>query len=164
MNRGKTIVAFVLGFAAGVIVAEKYFARNYEEIAQNEIESVKESYRAKEHALEKKHDRKEYGSVLEEAGYSQDSYEEVERPYIISPDEYGELDDYNQISLTYYKRDGVLADENDYEIDDVEGTIGKDSLNHFGEYEEDSVFVRNDRRKTDYEILLDLGTWSGFYN
>lgn len=27
---------------------------------------------------------------------------------------------------------------------------------HFGEYEEDAVFVRNDAKKCDYEILKDL--------
>lgn len=38
--------------------------------------------------------------------------------------------------------------------------LGIDSLNHFGEYEDDSVFVRNDARKCDYEILLDQRTYS----
>ena len=33
--------------------------------------------------------------------------------------------------------------------------VGLDSLTHFGEYEDDSVFVRNDVMKCDYEILLD---------
>ena len=40
-------------------------------------------------------------------------------------------------------------------IEDVEGTVGTDSLTHFGEYEDDSVFVRNDEKQIDYEILLD---------
>lgn len=33
--------------------------------------------------------------------------------------------------------------------------LGGDSLEHFGEYEDDSVYVRNDAKKCDYEILLD---------
>ena len=40
-------------------------------------------------------------------------------------------------------------------VDDIEETVGIDSLTHFGEYEDGSVFVRNDERKCDYEILLD---------
>ena len=40
-------------------------------------------------------------------------------------------------------------------IEDVDDVVGEDSLNHFGEFEEDSVYVRNDERKCDYEILLD---------
>lgn len=76
-------------------------------------------------------------------------------PYVISPDAFGEFDDYVLISLTYYS-DGVLTDEDDEPIDDIEGIVGKDYASHFGEYEEDSVFIRNDRMKCDYEILRDL--------
>lgn len=78
----------------------------------------------------------------------------ADRPYIISPEEFGENPYYDTISLTYYS-DKVLTDEDDIEIEDVDGLIGEDSLNHFGEYEDDSVFVRNDELQTDYEILLD---------
>ena len=38
--------------------------------------------------------------------------------------------------------------------------VGEESLNHFGEYEDDSVFVRSDRLKCDYEILLDQRNYS----
>ena len=51
--------------------------------------------------------------------------------------------------------DGVLADDMDEIIEDVDEVVGEDSLNHFGEFEEDSVYVRNDERKCDYEILRD---------
>ena len=59
--------------------------------------------------------------------------------------------------MTLYA-DGTLTDDNDEVLseDEIEEIIGKDSLNHFGEYEEDSVFVRNDARKCDYEILKSL--------
>ena len=33
-------------------------------------------------------------------------------------------------------------------------------MSHFGEYEDDSVFVRNDDRKCDYEILMDQRLYS----
>jgi hypothetical protein len=65
--------------------------------------------------------------------------------------------------LTYYS-DGVLTDENDEVLEDVEDIIGIDSLNHFGEYEEDSVYVRNDEKLCDYEILLDNRNYSDVYN
>ena len=38
---------------------------------------------------------------------------------------------------------------------DVDCFIGLESLKHFGEYGDDSVYVRNDELKADYEILLD---------
>ena len=78
---------------------------------------------------------------------------------MIPPEQFGDDEEYEQISLTYYA-DGVLADENDEVIEDVEDAVGIDPLNHFGEYEDDSVFVRNDARKCDYEILLDQRTYS----
>lgn len=79
-----------------------------------------------------------------------------EKPYVISPDEFGELevDGYENISLTYYA-DHILAEDNGEPVEDVEDIVGFESLTHFGEYEDDSVFVRNDRLKCDYEILLD---------
>ena len=77
----------------------------------------------------------------------------MDGPYVIPPEEYDE-NDYETESLTYYA-DGVLTDMYDNIIEDVEDTVGTDSLTHFGEYEDDSVFVRNDERQIDYEILLD---------
>lgn len=80
-------------------------------------------------------------------------------PYVIPPEQFAELDDYDQISLTYYA-DHILADDNDQLLEDVEGTVGFESLTHFGEYEDDSVYVRNDRLKIDYEILRDERKYS----
>lgn len=78
----------------------------------------------------------------------------ADKPYTILPEEFGELDDYEKISLSYYA-DGIVADEDDEVIDDIAGTIGEESLRMFGQYEDDSVYVRNDALKYDYEILLD---------
>ena len=65
------------------------------------------------------------------------------------------------ISLTYYSGNGVLVDDNEEQVDNVEELVGEDSLKHFGEYEDDSVYVRNDERKCDYEILLDESNYYG---
>lgn len=83
----------------------------------------------------------------------------VDRPYVISPDEFDSKDDYDTVSLTYYS-DKIVADRDDEIVEDVEEIIGFESLNHFGEFEDDSVFVRNDRLKIDYEILLDQRTYA----
>ena len=83
----------------------------------------------------------------------------MDKPYDISPDEFGEFDDYEKISLTYYK-DQILADDGDEPIEDIDEVVGSESLNCFGEYEDDAVFVRNDRLKCDYEILLDHRKYS----
>jgi len=87
----------------------------------------------------------------------------VDKPYVIAPEEFGELDDYETISLIYYA-DQILTDDNNVIVDDIEETVGFESLNAFGEYEDDSVFVRNDRLKCDYEILLDQRKYSDVVN
>lgn len=112
----------------------------------------------------------EYKDLIEKRDYAQ-YYEEQSKqyiegeeadnkmsddPYVISPEEFGDMDDYDEISLTYYS-DGFLVDDNDELLDakEIEDAIGWDALDRFGEYEDDSVHVRNDRRKCDYEILRD---------
>lgn len=89
----------------------------------------------------------------------EDEMEDTDAPYVISPDEFGEMLGYETISLSYYE-DKVLTDEDDNVIEDVGSTVGWESLDHFGEYEDDSVFVRNDKRKCDYEILLEPRKYS----
>ena len=79
-------------------------------------------------------------------------------PYVISPYDFGELDDYNQIELTYYL-DGILEDEDYHIVTDADELIGPDALTTFGEYEDDSVFVRNERLHTDFQILKDYRTY-----
>lgn len=77
------------------------------------------------------------------------------KPYVISPDEFADLDDY-EVETLFYFADGVLTDSDYTPIEDVEGMVGSNALNHFGDYEDDSVFVRNENYKTDYEILSRL--------
>ncbi len=172
-----TVLAFMVGAGMGSICAWKLLKRKYERIVQEEIDSVKAAYATRESIekagkcfLEGFHDGivkvakertqdngdfKKYVSIIEDR--KEEAF--VEKPYIISPEEFGEFEEYEKISLTYYA-DQVLADENDEEVDDVDEIVGGDSLTHFGEYEDDSVFVRNDRLKCDYEILLDQRNYS----
>lgn len=82
----------------------------------------------------------------------------IDRPFVISPDEFGEDPNYQTVSLTLYE-DGVLTDDYDDIVVDVDDLVGEDSLTHFGEYEDDSVFVRNESMQTDFEILRDLRTY-----
>lgn len=82
-----------------------------------------------------------------------------ERPYVISPDEFGEYVAYEPQSLMYYA-DGVLTDDMDNPIEDIDGMVGEDFAEHFGEYEDDSVYIRNDKTKCDYEILASAKTFA----
>lgn len=74
--------------------------------------------------------------------------------YVIPDTEFGEMEEegYHEMSLVYYI-DDILADYQDDEIiENVEGAIGTDWKKAFDKGE-DIVYVRNDRRMCDYEIL-----------
>lgn len=84
-------------------------------------------------------------------------------PRVIEPDVFDDdFDGYTKISLTYFQ-DHVLADYDGHIIEDIEGTIGFESLNHIGEYEEDILYVRNDRLHSDFEISMDSEKYSDVY-
>jgi len=78
----------------------------------------------------------------------------AEKPYTISPTQFVNEEPYfDKISLEYFN-DGILANALSEEIiENVEYFIGADALDKFGEYEEDVVYVRNERISTDYEII-----------
>lgn len=174
------VLMFATGAAIGSLATWKVVKTKYERIAQEEIDSVKERFSMKfepkdepvEEVVEEQPQRKpyqkpdlfEYAKILQEEGYTDYSESTVEekggsnsanRPYLISPDEFGEMDGYESISYTWYE-DGILADDQGIVIEDVDEIVGLDNLKRFGEYEDDAVHVRNDERREDYEILLSL--------
>ena len=176
------LVIFTVGAAIGSAVTWKLLKTKYERIAQEEIDSVKEVFanrgmRADVEPVDDtveadgQIDIREYAAKLSEQSYvnyadsskTKEEAEDVNKPYVISPDEFGEMYGYETISLTYYE-DGVLTDDQDEPVEDVDDVVGLDSLNTFGKYEDDSVFVRNDRLKADYEILLDERKYSDVIN
>lgn len=74
-------------------------------------------------------------------------------PYTISPDEFGEFDDYEKIFLTRCS-DGYIVDENFEVVDRASlDDIGVEyNMDSFGEYEDDILHIRNEQLKTDFEI------------
>lgn len=166
-NTLSKLFIFAAGAAIGSVVTWKVVKTKYDQLIQEEIDSVKEAFSRDEEEMVE--NAKNYVDILNDQGYSTETTEEkggvdsVERPYVISPDEFAEFDDYETISLTYFA-DEVLTDEDYNPIEDVDNVVGEESLDHFGDYEDDSVFVRNDRLKTDYEILLDTRRFEDVMN
>ena len=187
----KNFIIFAAGAAIGSVITLNFVKAKYEQIANEEITSVKETYAKKleeirDHEIEdelgedddeddfyeedkdeeefSEGDMENYYDAVRE--YEHNDYDnsaqnelEVDKPYVISPEEFGEFDNYEQISLTYYD-DGYLADDMDDLVEDVEDIIGWELLNHIGEYEEDAIHIRNDSLKTDYEILRVMDRYS----
>lgn len=180
MNRTlSNILLFTAGAAIGSLVTWRIFKSRYEiveDIVEEKIDEAEDEAEEEDpEVLEskmsyKKPPLKEYVKMVESNGYTPKTHaEEVEEeitngewgdkdiyePFIIRPDEYGELHAYETLSLNYYA-DGVLTDELDNPIEDVESLVPADFADHFGEYDDNAVFVRNDNLECDYEILRDL--------
>lgn len=170
------IIGTVVGAGIGVAGTYSYFKDKYEKLAEEDFNSRRafdqdKKDESEEPVTEKTADSRtvynpsiaECAAILQKEGYvnySDMSKKEqkqkvvVDRPYVIQPSEFGKYDDYEKISLTY-TADGVLLDDMNEIVDDIEETVGEDSLERFGEYEDDAVHARNDAKKCDYEILLD---------
>ena len=170
------ILGTIIGAGIGVAGTYSYFKDKYEKLAEKDFNSRRvfdedKKDESEEPVAEKTADSRtvdkpsiaEYAARLQKEGYvnysdMQDKKQKqeigVDKPYVIQPSDFGEFDDYEKISLTY-TADGALLDDMNEIVDDIEETVGEDSLEHFGEYEDDSVYVRNDAKKCDYEILLD---------
>ena len=188
-NTLSRIIIFAAGAAVGSAVTWKIVSEKYNRMNQEEIQAVRDFYmnREKDSQTEETDEddeesdeadvpkpptqREIYTGVVNGLGYgseqaplsenNEEEDEDVSEPYVISPSEYGELD-YETESLWYYEGDGVVTTYfgEVIEPEDIPDMIGADFAEHYGEYEEDSVHVRNDRLKIDFEILRDLEAFS----
>lgn len=80
---------------------------------------------------------------------------EGDGPRIISLGEYADSNKhFNKVTLTYYDKDDVLVNMDDEVLYNPERILGEDALVSFGKNsgDADSVYVRNPKLKTDYEI------------
>jgi hypothetical protein len=167
---------FATGAIIGSVVTWQILKRKYDALINKEIESVIETFsrRNEECTVEKEEtdnepkipeqitfedlERKEYDKLTVLYKVTEE-VDVVEKPYVIPPEEFGEREGYDYECLTYYA-DGVLTDEAGEVIEDVDDIVGLGFETHFGEYEDDSVHIRNDKYETDYEILRDLRRYS----
>lgn len=170
------IIAFSLGAAAGSLITWKLVEAKYKRIADEEIKDVVEHFsnKRKEESETEEKNVDEKDSVVDEyseiaGGYKSDEEGSEEpmkdaKPFVIPPEEFGQMDDYEAESLMYFEGDDVLTDDWFNVIENVDGLVGKDFAEHFGEYEDDSVFVRNPMFKKDFEILKDERTFESVKN
>lgn len=174
-------IIFCGGVFIGGFLTWDFFKTKYEKIADEEIASVKETFEHREPRPDKNYKVEEalkgndaYINIIDSNSYRNYSNTEIEtekkggtadmelkQPYVITPEQYEENVDYTKVSLTWYN-DEVLEDDwgNVLDPDDV---IGSDALKTFGQYEKDSVFVRDDDEQIDYEVLLDTRSYKETY-
>ncbi len=164
MTTWNKLAIFVTGIVLGSAITLNYAKTKYAKIADEEIASVKAAFKSEKSNEDSDiHEEKNNIDKMEELAIAnkyvthdkviKKEETDMNEPYVISPDDFDE-NGYEIVSLTYYA-DDVLTDEHDNVIRNRDKLIGKGSLTKFGEYEEDSVFVRDDERKIDYEILAD---------
>ena len=185
-------IIFCGGVFIGGFLTWDFFKTKYEKIADEEIASVKETFEHREPRPDKNYKVEEAPKGNDEyinvspgvaeriikiidlngyRNYSNTAIEtdkkggtadmELKQPYVITPEQYEDNVDYTKVSLTWYN-DEVLEDDwgNVLDPDDV---IGSDALKTFGQYEKDSVFVRDDEEQIDYEVLLDTRSYKETY-
>lgn len=182
----KNLLCFVAGAAIGSVVTWKLIEKKYKDLADEEIESVIETFKNRKPRITKdevketvekvinkwKEPKETVEDIVAAEGYSIENEEEIDEddesnytvnvdndievvnPYVITPEQFGEYNEYGTKTLTYYA-DNVLTDEIDNPItsEEMVTMIGPDALDHFGEYEDDSVYIRDETNEMDYEIL-----------
>jgi hypothetical protein len=143
----KQFLTFVVGAAVGAIAAIICTERRIRRAAEEEIADMKAFYSsASEQKTEPIPDEKaEYEEAIKM--YSAEAYE----PEIIDPELFGK-DGNAPLTYTLYS-DGVITDEEDDIVSDVEGVLGtrwKALLPYT-----DSVYVRDAKKHIDIEIVAD---------
>lgn len=176
------VVIFAAGAAIGSAVTWMLVKTKYEQIANEEIAEMREYVRKKQEPKEASEpvksivdiqeiDKAKYVELTSEylnsmaAGESNyiekggaEEVEEEYKPHMITPEDYGEEEDYDTVTLTYYA-DGVVEDDQCNIMADPEEILGEGFADNFDELGVDSVYVRNDELKIDYEILRDIRTY-----
>lgn len=152
------------------------FSERLDKLARNSMDdpSIRPTPEELEREATKPGDRNiiDYAAVLSKQGYtdytkfSKDEEESTETedseisvdtaagPVIICPDDYGEIPEYEQLSWIYFA-DHIMTDDDYSLITNYEKWIGDGALQHFGEYEDDAIHVRNDKLKCYIEVVID---------
>ena len=155
------ILIFSLGVAVGAVTSWFIAREKYRKIADDEIASVKEVFqRKKKEEAELAEENKTYCGLVDTydtESADDDMVEDKEDgmlPYIIDPGDYGQNTD-NEITVLMWYGNDILTDTYGVNVDDIDNTVGREFIDHFGENPEepDVVYVRNDRLEMDYQIL-----------
>lgn len=124
-----------------------------EKMAQSESPEEDEGEESESEDIEEATDEEKAEQLMLKHRYNM---KHAGEPYIIDESFYFAQDaGYSQQTLTWSAGEMLLRDEDEQVIMDIARYIGYDALEHFGEGSSDpnSVYVRNDRLMTDYEVV-----------
>lgn len=157
-----SVIGFITGALVGSIVTYLLTKKKIQAQADMEIEEVRETFAnfkrnqevvLTEHKIPENRDLSRYSKVVKEPA-PKDDPSPSDKPCLISMEEYVEDDEYDKETVIFYSEDGVLTDQFDHVLG-VNDIIGEEALKHFGDEEEDIVYVRNNKFMTDYEVVLE---------
>lgn len=174
---------FSAGVGLGVLATRTYFEKKYQQIADEEVESVKKVY-SKRDPVKKDEDSDggmivsgegltiDYRSLTADAISYHDHYSKEEEKvneaktlspveeevYEISPDDFADDTDYDKVTLNLYTEDGVLIYEEGEEMVD-ESIIGSENIDDFSNTPFAQTYLRDPKNKIDYEIIKVDGSY-----
>lgn len=179
----KEVLIFAFGVAAGSVATYFLVKKHFEDISNEEIDSVKEAYRIKVEALNRvekiRDEKRKYSNIIFDENYSSEKEEaseeldeeekweserifpeeESDTPYSITPNQFvHEKGYYDKISVYYYDEDDVYCYENEEMITNPSDLFGSNIS--FGEFEEDVAYIRNDKLSIDFEIMRQHASYS----
>lgn len=138
------------------IIPEKPNVKN--KISAPSLNSEKDNYKNYARMYSGDPENPKIGSVQTTIKTEKPHKAPIKTPYIITPDEY-QLSDYEAETLIWYS-DKILADSDGNIIHNINEVVGPEALSTFGRYLDDTVYVRDDSKKIDYEIIWDSRKYS----
>lgn len=183
------IGGLVVGGIAGTLITTAYLKKAFEDKLNEAVNDVKSVYMSRyeatvsaEEALDDKVTVEETIESVEEdteTEFDVDAYEtmleESRKPAVV--DEVDPLSyihvidldtfleepepDWDKMSLMYFEEDNTLCDPNYMIISKTDSIVGPEFREWFGQLSEDenTVFIRNDSTRTDYEVMREEGTY-----
>lgn len=173
MNRA---LYFLLGAIVGAAGSYFYFEGKYKEACKEFYdEKYKERQNQKEDEMYAAEEKPEDASVEDPENYISEKPDIVtyakeqakarkskkkkkEVAYVIDRDEYINSE-YDCKSLMYYRDDVLIYEDTNKKVEDADTLLGTDFKSKFGEEDDNTVYVRNDEVKMDFEIFRDVRTY-----
>lgn len=158
---GKTFLAFLAGAAIGAAGAWYYFNKKYygpvDEPEDEDYDTPDKTPDESKPEYGDKEDETDEAARIEYNKVAAQYTEETEKkgPYVISRDEFNDGSMRTHCTYSYFE-DGIFTDEYNDIVEDVEEALGMtvaDVAAYFEEDEDDLLYVRNESRYCDYEIL-----------